>query len=150
MEPVTKLRIILLEDNEAVRSVLSQALDRRGYEVFSFSNPMICPLQLKPECRCDENQACTDIIVSDMDMPNMTGLGFIENQKKRNCKCQYIALMSGRWTESDLQRAHELGCKTLAKPFPFHEFFEWLDEVERKIESTRELRNWFQESGPLP
>ena len=58
--------------------------------------------------------------------------------------------MSGGWTESDLQRAHELGCKTFEKPFPFYEFFEWLDEVERKIESTRELRNWFQETASLP
>ena len=147
MKSDTKLRIILLEDNNAVRGVLEEVFFTRGYEVFAFSDPTICPLQIEPKCRCNANQACTDIIVSDLDMPNMTGLGFIENQKKKNCKCQYIALMSGRWTENDLQRAHELGCKTFVKPFNFDEFFDWLDEVERNTKSTRELCSWFQESG---
>ncbi len=149
MKPGIKLRIILLDDNEAVRSVLSDILVDRGYEVLAFSNPAICPLQMVPECQCNANQTCTDIIISDLDMPNMTGLGFIENQKKKNCKCQHVVLMSGSWTEHDLQRAHELGCKTLEKPFPFDEFYEWLDEVERSTESTRELCNWFKESGSL-
>ena len=149
MKPAGKLRIILLDDNEAVRSVLSRILDDRGYEVFAFANPAICPLQVMPECRCGPNQTCTDIIVSDLDMPNMTGLDFIENQIKKNCKCQHVVLMSGSWTEQDLFRAHELGCKTFAKPFPFEEFYEWLDEIEKRIESTRVLCNWFQEPNLL-
>jgi CheY-like chemotaxis protein len=149
MKPVTKFRVILLEDNEAIRSALSKILDGRGYEVFAFSNPAICPLQIVPECRCNTNQTCTDIIVSDIDMPNMTGLDFIENQNIKNCKCQHILLMSGDWAEQDLLRAHELGCKTFEKPFNFQEFNEWLDEVERSIESTRELCNWFQEPASL-
>jgi CheY-like chemotaxis protein len=149
MKPSGQLRIILLDDNEAVRSLLSEIFTDRGYEVFAFSNPSICPLQMLPECRCEPNQTCTDIIVSDMDMPSMTGLSFIENQKKKNCKCQHVVLMSGSWTEQALLRAHELGCKTFAKPFSFEEFNEWLDEVEGSIDSTRELRNWFQNYSSL-
>jgi len=149
MKLAGKFRIILLDDDDGVRSVLSEILANRGYEVFPFSSPAICPLQMMPECRCNVNQTCTDIIISDLDMPNMTGLDFIENQKKKNCKCQHVVLMSGNWTEQDLLRAHELGCKTFAKPFPFEEFYEWLDEVERSIESTRELCNWFQDPSSL-
>jgi CheY-like chemotaxis protein len=149
MKQVTKVRVILLDDNDGIRSDLSQIFAARGYEVFAFSNPAICPLQIMPECRCNANQACTDIIVSDIDMPNMTGLSFIENQKKKNCKCQHIVLMSGNWAEQDLLRAHELGCKTFAKPFTFQELYEWLDEVERSIEPTRELYNWFQDPASL-
>jgi CheY-like chemotaxis protein len=145
MKLVTKLRVFLLEDNDIVRSMMSEILAARGYEIFDFSNPAICPLQIMPECRCSENQTCTDIIISDLDMPNMTGLDFIENQKKKNCKCQHVVLMSGSWTEQDLFRAHELGCKTIAKPFPFQEFNEWLDEVEKSIEPSRELADWFQD-----
>jgi len=150
MKSATKYRVILLDDNEAVLNVLSEILTDRGYEVLAFSSPSICPLQMIPECRCAVNQRCTDIIVSDLDMPNMTGLGFIENQKKKNCKCQHVVLMSGNWTEQDLLRAHELGCKTFTKPFPFQEFYDYLDKVERSIDSTRELCNWFQEPGSSP
>lgn len=147
MKPGFKLRIILLEDNEELRRILSEVFAARGHEVLSFSNPAICPLQMIPECQCTANQTCTDIILSDLDMPNMNGLRFVENQKKKNCKCQNVVLMSGGWTEHELQRAQELGCKTLAKPFPLDEFLEWLDEAERSIESTRVLCNWFKESA---
>ena len=142
-----KLRIVLLEDQEDVRSVLSEALECRGYEVFSFSTPAICPLQKLPECRCMDNQRCTDVVIADIDMPGMSGLDFIENQKNKNCKCRHVALMSGSWSGEGLLRARELGCKILMKPFPFDEFYVWLDEIERHTDPTRELRNWFQNPG---
>ena len=146
MKPGFKLRIVLLEDNEMLRTMLSGVLADRGHEVFSFSNPARCPLQVLQECRCNANQTCTDISLSDLEMPNMNGLRFIENQKKKNCKCQNVVLMSGRWTEHELKRAQELGCETLEKPFPLDELIEWLDEVERSIAPTRVLCSWFKES----
>jgi CheY-like chemotaxis protein len=147
MEPIAGMRAFLLEDDDTIRNMMSEILAARGYEVYAFANPAICPLQVEPECRCSAKQACTDIIISDLDMPNMTGLDFIDNQKEKNCKCQHVALMSGGWEEQDLSRAQDLGCKTFAKPFSFQEFYEWLDEVEKAIEPSRELANWFQGEG---
>jgi DNA-binding response OmpR family regulator len=149
MPPITKIRIILLEDTDSIRNSLKKMLTVLGYEVFSFPNPMMCPLQTKPDYRCGDNQTCADIIVSDLDMPNMTGLNFIENQRKRNCKCRYVALMSGFWTEENLSRAHKLGCKVFTKPFPVQALFEWIDEAKRHIEPARELRRWFEENDPV-
>ena len=145
MKPTAKIRILLLEDTEAIRNSLAKILTHRGYEVYSFSNPMICPLQILPDCRCNGNQTCTDIIVSDMDMPCMTGLNFIENQRRKNCKCEHVVLMSSYWKEEDLWRAQELGCKILTKPFSIQEFSDWIDEVERNIDPSRELLSWFKE-----
>ena len=145
MNQILKFRVILLEDNNAIRLLFSEIFTDRGYETLAFSTPAICPLQLVPECRCSVNETCTDMIVSDLDMPQITGLNFIENQKKKNCKCKHVALVSAKWTEEDLSLAHQLGCKTFEKPFNFEDFYRWLDEVERSVEPTRELRNWFQE-----
>ncbi len=149
MNPVFRLRVILLEDNDALRFLFSEIFTDHEYETFAFSTPAICPLQLVPECRCSVNETCTDMMVSDLDMPQMTGLSFIKNQKKKKCKCKHVALISARWTEQDLLLAHELGCKTFIKSSNFEEFHEWLDEVEKSIEPTRELRNWFQEIDSL-
>jgi CheY-like chemotaxis protein len=146
MKPNKKIRAFLLEDNDAIRVGLSEILASKGYEVFEFSNPAICPLQTSSECRCNGNQTCTDIIISDLDMPNMTGLDFIENQKKKNCKCQNVVLMSGNWSDHELARARELDCKTFTKPFPFQEFYDWLNDVVRNIEPSRELTDWFKDS----
>ena len=149
MTSAFKFRVILIEDSKAILRLLSETFGDRGYEIFGFSNPAICPLQMIPECRCGVNQTCTDIIVSDLNMPNLTGLSFIENQKKKNCKCKHVALISANWTEQELSLAHKLGCKIFTKPFFFQEFDEWLDKVETSIDPTRKLSDWFQDKGCL-
>jgi len=146
MQPSTKTRIILLDDIDSIRDTFAKLLTIHGYEVFSFSNPTICPLQIEPECRCNKNQTCTDIIISDLDMPSMTGLNFIENQRKKNCKCQHVALMSGLWTEEKLSHAHELGCKIFMKPVSAKDILKWIEEVEKYINPDRELCGWFEET----
>lgn len=138
-----RFRAILLEDDDTIRSVINDILTARGYETFSFSSPAICPLQLTRECRCNEGQQCIDLIISDLDMPAVTGLQFIENQKKKKCKCQHIALMSGFLTEQDKLRAEALGCKIFLKPFSLDELHKWLDEVESQINPNRKLADWF-------
>jgi CheY-like chemotaxis protein len=147
VNPDLKLRVVFIEDNKSIRRLLSEIFDDRGYEIFGFSNPAICPLQMIPECRCDENQTCTDIIVSDLNMPNITGLRFIENQKKKNCKCKHVALISANWTKKDASLAHQIGCRVFTKPFFFEEFDKWLDEVEQSVTPTRKLCSWFQEQS---
>jgi DNA-binding response OmpR family regulator len=141
----TKTRIILLDDLDSIRNPFTKFLNIHGYEVFSFSNPMICPLQIEPECRCSENQSCTDIIISDLDMPGMTGLNFIQNQRNKNCKCRHIALMSGLWTAGKLDHADELRCKIFTKPVLPQDILLWIKEVEKGINPDRELCNWFEE-----
>ena len=69
MNKTIQLRVILLEDNKSILTLLKECFSDRGYEIFAFSDPSICPLQLIPECRCTENQTCTDVIVSDLNMP---------------------------------------------------------------------------------
>ena len=149
MVSTVKYRVLLLEDNASILRLLTELFQDRGYEVLGFSNPAICPLQMTPECRCGANQRCTDIIISDLQMPNITGLKFIENQRRKKCKCQHVALISAHWKEEDLSLAHDLKCKTFAKPFFFKELDEWLDEVEASIEPTRELCNWFQDQDSV-
>jgi len=146
MRPLPKIRIILLDDLDSIRNSLSKLLTLSGYEVFSFPSPMICPLQLEPECRCNENQTCTDIIITDLDMPGMSGLKFIQNQKTKNCKCKHIALMSGLWTEEKLNRADELSCKIFIKPVLPNDILRWIKDVTNKTDPDRELCGWFKET----
>jgi len=145
---MSKVRIILLDDLDAIRNSLSRYLALSGYEVFSFPSPMICPLQLEPECRCMENQTCTDFIISDLDMPGMSGLKFIENQRNKNCKCKHVALMTGLWTEEKLDHADKLRCKIFNKPVSPNDILSWIKETERHISEDRELCSWFEEAPP--
>lgn len=139
-----KLRIVLLEDNDVVREVLHASLTCRGYEVYAFPEPSICPLQVQPACRCTENQSCTDVVLTDLDMPGMDGFQFIENLKRKNCKCRHVAIMSAWISPVDVHRARQLDCKIFEKPFRMENFITWLGGVQSVLAPSRELCNWFQ------
>lgn len=139
-----KLRALVFEGDEVIRTTLRQILERRGYQVFTFSHPGLCPLHVAPECLSPPNHVCADIIISDVDMPHVNGLAFVESQLKKGCKIENIAIMSAGWYDSDFRLARNLGCHTLDKPFDFFKLTNWLEECEKKINPKRLLFDWFQ------
>jgi len=134
-----KLRAIVFEDNEALRTTISSMLEMRGYEVFSYSEPLLCPVYLDREC--PHEHPCVDVSITDLRMPNMTGLDFIENQTRYGCKAivSNKAVMSGAWTDEELERAKRLGCQIFEKPFGINEINKWLNECEERIDPNRKL-----------
>ena len=142
-------RILVFDDDENIRSLLWQILDKRGYEVFTFPEPGLCPLHIKDNCDCSLEQACGDIILSDVDMPNISGLKFIESLFNKGCKVKNVGLMSGAWSEADLKIAQKLGCHVLHKPFTIDGLNKWLDYCEGRIDPKRELSNgWLKSKSP--
>jgi DNA-binding response OmpR family regulator len=134
-----KPRAYIFEDEPVIREILANILDRRGYEVIRYPDPSVCPLNSIGQCPCPIGAVCADVIVSDIQMPRVNGIDFIQHLIEKGCKSTHIALMSGSWTESDLARAVELGCKIFRKPFAFSNLLKWLEEVESKIPSERRL-----------
>ena len=135
-----RVRSLVFDDDEAVRALLVWILESRGHEVFAFDHPSLCD-----QCRCYSDERCADIIVSDVGMPRHTGVEFLENQARRGCRARFAALMSGGWSEDDLQRADGLDCKVFRKPLDLDAVGEWLDECERRIDPGRMLTPWFLE-----
>jgi DNA-binding NtrC family response regulator len=138
-----RMRVLIFDDDDSIRSMLWHIFDDRGYEIFSFPHPALCPLHLVGACSCPTAQACGDIIISDVNMPNVNGLEFIETQIQKGCKVKNLALMSGAWTVSELQYAQKLGCQTFHKPFTLDEINAWIDDCEGKVTPNRVLSNWF-------
>jgi DNA-binding NarL/FixJ family response regulator len=91
-------------------------LEEFGYEVFTFSNPDLSPIYDSVNHKCPLDNACADIIISDVDMPTKTGLELIKDRKQRGCKIKYRALMSGDWTDSYLKYAQSLVAKCFINP----------------------------------
>ena len=140
-----KLRALIFEDHEMVRSMMTSFLEDRGYEVFAFPEAESCPLYLSKECPCPLEYVCADLIITDIDMPGINGLDFIENQLKYGCKVKNIAVMSGTWTGARTKQAKKLGVHTFQKPWDMEEFCNWLDSCERNIDPERKLSDWFKD-----
>ncbi|NOG83458.1 MAG: response regulator [Planctomycetes bacterium] len=140
-----KMRAFIFDDNELVRSLVSLILEKRGYEVFAFSDATLCPIFLRNDCPCPSEHTCTDIIVADINMPNITGLDFIENQLNFGCKVRNFGVISGNWTNARIEQAKRLNCQIFEKPIDFEHFEKWLDDCERRSDPERKLSDWFQE-----
>ena len=141
-------RAFIFDDQKDIRQILYSLFDRRGYEVFAFPHPGICPLSEEEICPCPIEQACADIILSDVNMPIKNGLDFIEEQIQKGCRCKHFALMSGDFTDGDVSKAKSLGIKIFKKPFKLKEVINWLGQIENDIDPKRKLSNWFLERMP--
>lgn len=137
-----KLRALIFDDEDIVRTLLSTICMQRGYEVRSFSTPDACPLYSTDECYCTDNQACADIILTDVRMPHVSGLEFIEKLLNGGCRVRNIAFISGSWTDEEYQKALAMGCKTFNKPFDIRELKEWFNECEKGVTADRVLAEW--------
>ncbi len=133
------LRAIVLEDDDAIKDLVSNILKARGYEIYASTEPFLSPVYLCSECPCPVGFACTTIIITDNNMPNMTGLEFVEHQKRLGCKVQNTAVMSGRWSNEEMEHAKKLGCQVFNKPFKIIEIEKWLDECEKDLDYRNNL-----------
>lgn len=138
-----RYRLLILEDNDTIRSALCEFFNGLGYEVVAFPNPSICPLNAKQFCDCPLEHACSDIIISDINMPEIKGIDFIIDMKRKGCKVNNIAIMSGDWTAEAIEEAGKIGVKIIEKPFELGVIENWLNKCKTGIKENRKLSNWF-------
>lgn len=135
-------RIVIFDDDHLIRFALWDLFDRRGYSVFTFPDPGLCPLYIIERCLCPPDTRCADLIVSDMNMTCSNGLDFIEELIQKGCRQPHFALMSGDFSDEDIQRAVKLGCALFTKPLDFTKVSEWADSAEKVISPGRRLYEW--------
>jgi len=133
-----KPRVLIFEDNDMLRSSLKSILDNRGYEVHLFSNPGMCSQYYSSNQNCLMDDSCSDIIISDVNMPVENGIAFIKSRLKNGCKVKYRALMSADWNDKDLKCAEKIGCKVFFKPFELKELLKWLERCRSQIENKED------------
>ena len=142
MEKKLTYRVLIFDDDETIRRILWGFFDDRRYEVFTFPHPKSCDLVDIKTCSCPVTYACADIILTDLNMPFIKGMDFLENQKKKGCKVRNMALMSGDLDKEISDRAKRLGIKLFEKPFGLKELEEWVEMAEKQIPEERHLYDW--------
>ena len=133
MATTSNRKVMIFDDHQIICDLLKTVFDSRGYEVQTFQHPGECPLFDKETCSCPIGQSCTDVILTDINMPVKKGLDFIEEQLAKGCHCKHLALMSGDYTYDEMERVKKLGLKFFQKPFAIKDVIEWLDQIENNM-----------------
>lgn len=126
------MNAVIVDDDPMVRTMLGHVLISAGFEVVSFSSPEKCTFYTESACPCSWRGACPDLIISDLDMPEVDGIRFIEQLKRKQCRCKHIAVISGSWPENELLQVVPQGVAVFSKPFAFDRLWNWLDAVRNQ------------------
>lgn len=111
-----KKKILVVDDDENVRELLTDLLEARGYHVVSaVCNGQVAITFLK-------NSGETDLIITDLKMPVLDGetdgLALIRWAKQNRGNIPIILVTGDAHDEDVCREAHEAGaCEVVAKPF---------------------------------
>jgi YesN/AraC family two-component response regulator len=120
--------ILIIDDEAPIRSMLRLILEREGYQVIEAPDGV--------EGIRHYRQQPTDLIITDLIMPNKDGIGMIIDLKKEYPDINIIAMSGGGLNKPDgyLKGAKQLGAKhTLSKPIDREELLRAVKDTLKDV-----------------
>ncbi len=122
-------QILIIDDEEAIRNVLKIALTKKGYAVTEADNGKK-GLELFKQKR-------PEIVLTDVMMPEMTGLEFTRFLSEMNADTDVI-VMTGYGTEDVVIEALHAGASNyIKKPIAFEDLFAIIDRITLKRKNKK-------------
>ena len=122
-KPARSLRILVAEDTDENRELVSELLKKRGHSVVAVSDGRQALDEL------EKNHY--DVVLMDEQMPRMDGLEAtraIRQKEKSTGKHQLVIALTGNVTEEDKQQRIEAGMDGFVpKPFEMHALFDTIE-----------------------
>ena len=123
-------KVLVIDDDVFCLDSMIEYLSDQNFAITSSLKPT-CPMLERGVTTCPMQTPCYNIVLSDNQMPGMTGLEFFQFQTKNGCKVpsHHKALISGNISSEDQKTAEEMNCKVFHKPTPLSQIDHWIDEV---------------------
>lgn len=131
------MKIIVIDNDPLVLSMLEQWLCLKGHTVQTYSTPLDCPPYQSNGCPCTATEPCPEIIISDYDMPEVNGYDLIKHLHEKGCPCaKKCAIITGHeLLDLDLDRFAKIGIRLFRKPVSFDDLHAWIRQAPVKIGS---------------
>ena len=79
------IRVMVVDDDMEISNLVKMALEKQGYDVFGFTDPLLALEHFK------NNNTC-DLVISDLRMPGINGFQLLKNIKLRNPKTKALLM----------------------------------------------------------
>jgi DNA-binding response OmpR family regulator len=127
------MRLLLAEDDSAMRALLARALRKSGFEVLEASTGDEA-LERLSKALVDEPTARFDLVISDVRMPGYGGLDLLASIRSANSRVPVI-LITAFGSASTHAAAERLGAfAMLDKPFDLDDLLTLVSSAARSIE----------------
>jgi len=124
--------VLVFDDDNFFRNLLTDTLVNLNLKVTSYPSHSLFLDQLDENNRSSA-APCPDYILTDNQMPGMTGLEFLTRIKQLGCNIpdHRIAIISGNWQDAELAEAGQLGCKVFHKFNSPEQIQTWIENVRK-------------------
>jgi putative nucleotidyltransferase with HDIG domain len=129
-----KAKILIVDDEEAIREVVSTLLEAQGYECASVSNGLLAQEHVR--------KYPVDLVLSDMIMPAMDGLGLVEWVTKNEPDIPVIMVTASHELEKALQAIRKGAYDYILKPFEKDQLYLGVTRGLEKRRLVLENRNY--------
>ena len=130
---MAKVHILVIEDDQSVQHLLEDSLVLAGFEVSKATSAEQADFMLK--------SIKPDIIVSDVNLPAMSGFEFLEKLRAANNHIPFIAL-TARKDKIDVAEGFKTGADDyITKPFGLEELILRINAVLRRSGVTNNLQS---------
>jgi len=130
-------RVLLVDDDADILSLMHETLTGEGYEIVALSNPAEVVGSIDP--------GRLDAIVTDIHMPHLSGIELLKEVKKRDADVPVI-MVTGFADLENLMTSFRLGAfDYLKKPFSMNELIITVAGAVEKRSLKRRLDRYYQE-----
>ena len=123
MTPPDKLRVLVTDDDPAIRMLVARVFARHGFDVVSASDGVEAIARLDAES--------FDLLVLDLMMPRIDGIGVIAHLEKRGDKTPPIVVMTAAVPDILRRLPSERVSSIVTKPFDLDELIQEANKAIR-------------------
>ncbi len=141
MRTLRKRRAVIFDDEPSIQTLFKDYFSQMGYEVLTYGEPLLCPVYGQAGSVCEQGHPCADVLITDDQMPRMSGVELLRMQADNGCKMppENKALMSGDISDEKHRIVSAMGCAAFVKPFSLRDMDSWIAACEQRMDLSQPL-----------